>query len=37
MGGQQQFGIALTAAAGGLVWGYLRQRGDRRVTAFALV
>jgi hypothetical protein len=37
MGGQQQFGLVLTAAAGGLVCGHLRQRGDRRVTASALV
>ena len=37
MGGKQQFGLALTAAAGGLAWGYLRHRGDRHVTAFALV
>ena len=37
MDGKQQFGMALAAAASGLAWGYLRHRGDRRVTAFALV
>jgi len=37
MGGKQQFGMALAAAAGGLLWGYLRHRSDRRVTAFALI
>lgn len=37
MDGKQQFGLALAAAAGGLVWGFLRHRTDRRVTAFALI
>lgn len=37
MNGRQQFALAITAAAGGLVWGYLRHRGDRRAAAFALI
>jgi hypothetical protein len=37
MDGKQQFGLALAAAIGGLVWGFLRHRTDRRVTAFALI
>ena len=37
MGGKQQFGLALAAAAAGLAWGYIRHRSDRRVSAFALI
>jgi hypothetical protein len=37
MNGRQQFGLAIAAAVGGLMWGYLRHRGDRRATAFALI
>jgi hypothetical protein len=37
MGEKQQFNFALAAAAGGLAWGYVRHRSDRRVVAFALV
>jgi hypothetical protein len=37
MSGKQQLGFALAAAIGGLMWGYVRHRGDRRVTAFALI
>ncbi len=37
MDGKQQFSLALAAAAGGLAWGYVRHRGDRRAKAFALI
>ena len=37
MNGRQQLGMAIAAALGGLIWGYLRHRSDGRATAYALI
>jgi hypothetical protein len=37
MNGRQQLGMAIAAALGGLMWGYLRHRSDGRATAYALI
>ena len=37
LNGRQQFGLAVSAALAGLAWGYIRHRGDRRATWFALL
>jgi hypothetical protein len=37
MSGRQQLGFAIAAAMAGLAWGYLRHRGDRRASTYALL
>jgi hypothetical protein len=37
LNGRQQLGLALAAAFAGLMWGYLRHRGDRRQMWFAVL
>ena len=37
LNGRQQLGLAVSAALAGFAWGYLRHRGDKRATWFALI
>jgi hypothetical protein len=37
LNGRQQFQLAMAAAAAGLMWGYLRHRGDSRAAWFAII